>query len=307
MAKRTGRNSIRLIKPFGVIIIIVAIKKITTMKTIQLFTVLTVASALIFTSCRKEEKELNDTESASNNEQSESISDDALNIADNAYRLGNNGYFRTDGSLEALDILATCATITNDTVSNPKVLIIDFGTVNCLCNDGRNRRGKIIVRYTGRYFDIGTSRIMTFDNYFRNDNKIEGERTVTTEPLDAQGHANWTINAVNMKITKADGKVHTWNSNRRRTMVAGQSTLIWQDDRYEITGTADGVNARGISYTAVITEPLYRSLSCRWIDQGKVEITPQGKRTRTIDFGDGSCDNQATISIGNRTRNITLH
>lgn len=263
-------------------------------------------SIVILSSCKKDRDDLNDTTVASDNEQNESFSNDVMNIADNAAKTGSAGY-RTSEEQEVYEVLSTCATVTHDTISNPKVLTIDFGSSNCLCADGRNRRGKIIVTYTGRYFEIGAIKTMNFDNFYRNDNKLEGTRTITNNGLDAQGRMNWTINAQNMKITKSNGKVHTWNSVRTRTLLAGNDTKTWTDDVYEITGSATGVNANGINYTANITKPLHRAMNCRWIDSGTIEITPEGRAVRTVDFGSGNCDDQATVSVRKKTRNITLN
>jgi len=262
---------------------------------------------MVFVSaCRKDRDDLNDTTVASDNEQSETFSNDVMNIADNAAKSGSAG-FRTSSQEELFEAFSQCTTITHDTVANPRSLVIDFGTVNCLCGDGRNRRGKILVTYTGKYFETGAVKTMVFDNFYRNDNKIEGTRTITNNGLDDKGRMNWTINAQNMKITKANGNVHTCNSIRTRTLLAGNDTKTWTDDVYEITGSANGVNAKGFNYTANIATPLHRAMSCRWIDSGTIEITPEGKATRTIDFGSGNCDDQANVSVKKRTRNITLN
>ena len=277
------------------------------MKTLKkLIPALLVLSIAFVSACRKDRDDLDDTTVASDNEQSETFSNDVMNIADNAAKTGSAG-FRTSADNAIYEGLSQCASVTHDTVSNPKMLTIDFGTVNCLCADGRNRRGKIIVTYTGRYFETGAVKTMNFDNFYRNDNKLEGTRTITNNGLDNQGRMNWTINAQNMKITKSNGKVHTWNSVRTRTMIAGYDTQIWTDDVYEITGSASGINANGLNYTANITKALHRAMNCRWIDSGTIEITPEGKNTRTVDFGNGTCDDQATVSVKKRTRNITLN
>jgi hypothetical protein len=277
------------------------------MKTIKnIVPALLILSAVFISSCKKDRDDLNDTTVASDNEQSETFSNDVMNIADNAAKTGESG-FRTSEAQEVYEGLSQCATVTHDSLSNPKMLTIDFGTSNCLCADGRNRRGKIIVSYTGRYFEVGSVKTMNFDNFYRNDNKLEGTRVITNNGKDAQGRMNWTINAQNMKISKSNGKVHTWNSQRTRTMLAGNDTKTWTDDVYEITGSASGVNANGVNYTANITKPLHRALSCRWIDSGTIEISPEGRATRSVDFGNGNCDDQATVSVRKKTRNITLN
>ena len=278
------------------------------MKTIKMAGLILLAGMLSLSSCRRDRFEWKDTQTASDNEQAEGIADEAVNISDNAAR-GFNNVARLSGSEGMLEAMSGCATVTKDTVSNPQVITIDFGPTNCLCNDGRYRRGKIITTYTGgRYFDIGSVKTVTFDNFYRNDNKVEGTRTITNNGSNAAGQPYWTITAQNMKITRPDGTFHTWNSTRTRTMISGQSTQqSWTDDEYSITGTASGVNKAGKAYTATITTPLHRLLSCRWIDSGIVEIVPEDGPTRTLDYGSGACDNILTVSVGSRTRTIEMN
>jgi hypothetical protein len=61
---------------------------------------------------------------------------DALNIADEASTL------QTGDNLGSYKTASNCATVTHDTNTMPRTITIDFGAANCLCNDGRNRRGK---------------------------------------------------------------------------------------------------------------------------------------------------------------------
>jgi hypothetical protein len=288
------------------------------MKTLKISSTLLIALmvfiALTMPSCKKEDvTETVDTEiaTANDSEESESVSDEVGNITDAAYK-GNSIVGRNSAPEEQLDILSNCATITNDTVSNPHILTIDFGTTNCLCNDGKYRRGQIIVSYSGSYFAQGSIKTTTFNNYFRNDNKLEGTRTVTNLGANADGNMAWSVSAVNMKLTRVNGNIHTWNSERVRTMIAGQNTSVWSDDQYTITGSGNGVNANGVSYTANIATPLHRALSCHWIDSGVIAFTKNNGATRTINFGTGTCDDQAVVTVtkanGNTsTRNITLH
>lgn len=270
---------------------------------LALFTIIAIT-----TSCNKEgTDDAADSEltTAGNSEQGESVSDEAGNIADAAYK-GTSLFGKYSSETSSLDALGNCATITADTIASPHTLVIDFGTTNCTGNDGRTRRGKIMVTYTGKYFEAGSVKTMTFDNFYRNDNKVEGTRTITNLGLNASGHPNWSVVATNMKITKSDGNTHTWNSTRNREMVAGFDTEAYLDDAYLITGSANGTNVKGRTYTANITTPLHRSLSCRCIDSGIIEFTRSNGAARTIDFGNGTCDNEAVVTLtGKRGRTIT--
>jgi hypothetical protein len=98
----------------------------------------------------------------------------------------------------------------------------------------------------------------------------------------------------------------TWNSERTTSLVEGAGDLDFQNNVYETSGTASGINLNGLAYDAEISVPLRIEADCAHITQGVWSLTPEDKATRTIDYGDGTCDNKATFSLGNFTKEITL-
>lgn len=268
-----------------------------------------VCSALLFSACKKDSAATDsDTESAQDNALAESSFNDVTTITDQAAYSGSVNMRvvstdREDGSLGS-----ACATVSIDTASTPHVITIDFGTTNCLCNDGRNRRGKIIASFTGRYRDAGTVIAISFNNYFVNDNQLTGTKKITNNGLNAAGNLVYTIE-VNGSVIKANGAgTATWVSTRQREWIAGSATpLVLSDDVYSITGTASGTTAKGKSYTISITKALVRKMSCRWFESGVLDVTPQGKPTRTLDYGSTGCDANATVTILGHTFPIVLN
>ncbi len=260
------------------------------------------ANTVLMISCNREKgnSKDNDTEMSKDNSLAEFTYNDALNIADEASNVNsgdNLGNYKT---------ASNCATVTKDTTANPRTITVDFGPTNCLCNDGRYRRGKVLVTYTGKYRDAGSVHTIGFDNYFVNDNKIMGSKTVTNMGFNASNQSYFSV-VVNGKIIKANTTDSiVWSSNRTRTWIQGESTPTWTDDIYEITGNGSGQNKNG-SFTMNIIQPLVKDLSCTWFTSGKVELQPSGKLLRTIDYGNGSCDNSATVLINGNTYTITLN
>ena len=279
------------------------------MKTKHAFKYLMVAATvgILFTSCRKNKDDVKDgdTSAASDNALAEGTYNDVNNISDEAANGTLTSYMGTYSSEEKA-YLSTCATVTNDTTVTPHMLTIDFGTVNCLCNDGRNRRGKINVSYSGHYRDSASVHTITFTNYYVNDNKVMGTKTVTNNGHNAAGHLTFSI-SVNGSIIKTDGKTITWTSSRTREWIVGEYTPTWSDDVYLITGSASGSSSTGTSFTMSITSALRREIGCHHFVSGTFELTPSGKYTRYVDFGSGACDNQATVTINGNVYNITLN
>lgn len=202
--------------------------------------------------------------------------------------------------------LSTCATVSMDTLSNPRVLTVDYGNTNCLCNDGKYRRGKILVTYGGRYKDSGYAHVISFNNFFVNDNEMIGTKTVTNMGKNSQGQVYYNV-SINGGVNLASGNgTLSWISNRVRTWVTGYSSPDLMDDAYQLTGSATITRANGRVINANITSPLQIARVCQWIKAGKVEITPQSGVTRYVDFGNGSCDDQATVTVNGNAFQVTL-
>lgn len=201
--------------------------------------------------------------------------------------------------------MGPCVTVTIDTIGFPFTTTIDFGEVNCLCHDGKYRRGKILVEHTGPYWAPGTVVTTTFDNYFVNDNQLLGTKVVTNAGLNSQNNMTWTIE-VDGQVIKADGGVVTWVGERMREWVEGAGTPMRWDNVYHITGTHTIVASNGNTMTATITQALEVALNCHWIRSGVVEFEHSVFPLMILDYGDGNCDNQATVTINGISYDITL-
>ncbi len=262
-------------------------------------------SILALSSCRKDELFTAEIlQTASNNSMAELYDNDVQNMVDEVAVSGSLQTYKMD---EEATLLSSCATVSRDTVSFPRMVTIDFGTVNCTGNDGRMRRGKIIATYTGAYRDAGTVVSITYDNYFVNDAQVSGSRTVTNTGTDSLGFPQFDVQAsIQIDLPNGGGTISR-NSSRTRSWIAGSATSIRTDDVYSITGTATGINASGNAYTVLVIEPLIRNLACRrHFTQGIMQIDVAGRPSRRLDYGNGSCDDQALLTVNGRTRTINL-
>ena len=275
------------------------------------FVALLFFSLSLVTSCKKDSMNSSNPSTSSEDvnanadrfQESEGISSDVDVIADQATEMHGID-MRLNSAADAFGILS-CATDSNDTINH--VMVIDFGT-GCTGHNGHVRSGQIIIHYNGsNYFTPGFQRIITFNNYYIDNRHVEGTRTITNDGFDADNHLKWTIHAQDMRITRPNGTYHEWNSDRVRLMLAGDSTLTDpSDDIYSITGEHTVTNAAGKTRTSTIIEALEKKVICENIDKGKVKI--QGPNHYAIlDYGDGTCDKIATISIdGKDPRTILL-
>jgi len=278
----------------------------------SLLTFSLIAFAIGIIGCKKDSKEEvdYDTQSSVDNAQVENIMNEMNEIADQAVEDGALSTHRFgSGSTGLLNFCGTI-TLTVDSTDSSGTATIDFGTHYCQGIDTKFRKGIISVSFTGPYREAGTVITITATNYFVGYDstyatKVNGQRTVTNNGTNGNGNLTYSIQA-NATLTNYLNEQLTWNSTRTREWVQGESTSTWFDDEYLITGSANGKSFGGVNYSAAIGTALHVKLSCRWITEGTVTLTPENKEPRILDYGDGSCNNDATVTIKDKTYNITL-
>jgi len=261
--------------------------------------------------CKKEKDEVDsDTQSSQDNAQVENIMNEINEIADQAVLDGDITTHR-DG-IGSNSVFTSCAAIlvTIDTANGSGTASIDFGPHFCQGHDTKYRKGLISVSFTGPYRDPGTVITITATNYFVGYDstyatKVNGQRTVTNNGLNGNNNLNYSITA-NATLVNYLNEQLTWSSTRNREWTDGDSTSVWSDDVYLITGSASGTSFGGVNFTVTIIDPLQVELDCRWITKGSFSLTPEGKEARVLDYGTGGCDNDATVTIKDKVFNIPL-
>lgn len=185
--------------------------------------------------------------------------------------------------------------------------VVDYGSGQT-CQNGKTRKGKLTTVYapgSGRDF----TQTLTFENYSVDGRTLNGTQTVTLV-----GGATGSTNTVKTKVEKMtlttkDGKTITFSSEKTRSYDR-KGTLSPTDDEISITGSSSGTGSEGNAFTSVIKTPVLIKNSCgreaRVPVSGVVEITAAGGSTRTINYGDGTCDKTYTVTVDGKTETKTF-
>lgn len=186
----------------------------------------------------------------------------------------------------------------------PKTVTIDFGS-GCLGRDGKYRKGKIVSIFTNRMQVPGAKVSTTFVGYYVDSFHIEG--THITENTSTSNMQGLTIKVINGQITNINnGHWIKWNNTKEVLQIEGNGTAHFPlDDVYKITGGGAGSNSAGHTWATLITEPLIKKFTCRWIVKGSVRLT-KDNRQALLDYGNGNCDNLAMLYINGVGHTITL-
>lgn len=297
------------------------IKNVITMKSLS---AAVVAGILILAACTKSNDVLNSNDTQNVN--SESVSDSyanetsdmtnsvVANVTDT--KLGSARESGVIGDLSSIDIRLTGATITvvgTGGKTNPQgTITIDFGTGKT-DPKGVVRKGKIIITYSGRRWAAGSSRIISYSGYSRNNVVFDDNMTftLTNTSTDSTGTTfNFHHVLAGGKLTFPDNTtiLRTADFNVTLNFIAKTVTLSASSAAHSATGTTRA----GKEYTMDINTALVYKADCL---ATKVYIPVGGEKTITaglvkyvINYGDGTtCDNTVTITVGGKSATITVN
>jgi hypothetical protein len=200
------------------------------------------------------------------------------------------------GITSTMNVLGCSAVTVTPLQGFPKTIVIDFGSgTGCTPADGIVRSGKINVTLSDSLRKSGSVATMTFDNYYVGGFKKEG--TITWTNTSQAGIKSWERVCTGGKITAPGGRYWLHSGTQDVVQTEGASTPFnLLDDVFSTTGSATVTNSAGVSRTAEITSALEKKVICANIDEGSIKITGPNHYA-VIDYGDGTCDREASISI----------
>lgn len=275
--------------------------------------------ALIVTSCSKDNANTNTTsitaDEALVNAKLDLMNDDVSKVVEDQFDVSMaNSTAKTTQT--DLSVLPVCVTITRvpafGTVVAPGTLItktIDFGSTGCAMPNGNSLKGKIIITFT--YQPTATSHIINYEfvDFYHNNIKINGNKTCTrtmSVATAASPSHPIVVMEINMTATFPNGKTYTRIGTRTREIIEGFATPSWTDNLYQITGNWTTTFENTTVQTSTITTPLIIKMSCPNIVKGIIAFT-RNSHNATLDYGDGTCNNQAIFTVDGVPHTITLN
>ncbi len=199
-----------------------------------------------------------------------------------------------------------------------KKISLDFGMAGCVGQDGRTRKGKIIHNYTGRLFLPGSIVYTAFENYEVKRNgsqvflKIDNNSTLRQETVSVQGGQINFSRTMNARLNFVDGSAFTWQGLRNISWEYGPNLLNRFDDTWTVdtTSTSTGTNRRGTPFSVKLKNPLINLGLCmsQGIHKpvsGKLDIVSTNI-VRSINYGEGTCNNMANLTVNGVQRTILL-
>jgi hypothetical protein len=274
--------------------------------------VLAAGFAFFGTSCTSDNNVATDaslTTTATDEAQAASLSDAVVSTADTYVNtLADNGYSASTVMAVKGEVEVSVPIITvdkPDSLNFPKIITIDFGTSGYIDNRGDTLKGKVIITVSDKIWKSGASKTIKLVDFYVNGNNVKGAKSIVNNGLNAAKNPSVTV-TVSDTIIRVDKSTIIRNATRTRERIDNNGTpkLFW-DDKFSITGSTSGVNAKGVAYTVDITNPLIIYNNYQYFVKGTVTTTTQ-TRTAILDYGDGTKDRKATLTINGVTKDIVL-
>lgn len=203
--------------------------------------------------------------------------------------------------LQERDACSAPTIVPFDLTTFPKTFTSDYGA-GCTDLIGRTRSGKVTM-IIDRYWVLGSVIKANFQNYSEDGATLNGFYDIINN--STPGIVNFTFVAQNIKYTDRNGKTTAYNVRQVHNQVGGNLTLTPLDDVYEMSSTVSATLPDGMTFEFVNTTPLKKTNTCLWVQKGTGIVKMNGI-PMVLDFGNDTCDEDATLSIGGIVRNIKL-
>lgn len=193
-----------------------------------------------------------------------------------------------------------CLVTTIDSMSTPHTFTLDFGgSTGCKSINGIDYKGNIVVEYSTQDISVvGTSFTVHFHNFTADTMNFDGDLILTNEGPSPAGNpvlgmqTNWTLNFKNNQF-------ETTGANDLHVEMVENDPADDYDNRQIYSGSGSGVANDGIAFTQTITTPIATNQGvCDFPLSGVLFVQSPSLPDRTIDYGSGNCDNEATETVG---------
>jgi hypothetical protein len=206
-----------------------------------------------------------------------------------------NRYHNGSGPVVSIDTAET---------GYPVVITIDYGD-GVEFRNGRVVTGLVTIELSAQRGTDGATRTITYSDCTIDSVGING---IVVETFTGDQLTSRTVNSISaVTFVMADGTIIEREGTHTRNWMAGLDTPEERDDDViEITGSVTAQTSTGNTWARTIVEPLIRTGNCRHHVQGVVEFSQNGILLASLNFGDGTCDNLAIMTVDGETIEIEL-
>ncbi len=159
--------------------------------------------------------------------------------------------------------------------------------------DGRNRSGPIRVSPNKPVSESGAVTNLRFQNVTSSNQLTCDSINIFTRSVSAAASV-YRVVLYNGSVTQGTATVR-YAFDRELEMDAAYNV--------KLTGNAAGTNRHGKTFSVWgnAVNPVSKQYHCKYVSAGRPELSPEGFKTRVVNFGNGDCDDQAFYEVNNNT------
>lgn len=278
-----------------------------------------VAAAITLTSCHKKEtvEVDNETQSVVDNAVAEQEFMSMVPAVNNlAIKTKGTGADANRSALlpspcDSLHYISGDSTFTN--LNNPptfSMTLYSTGPGSCTpIPDGKIREGILKVRIHGRVKTPNSYMVFKLEDYKAANSDPSKKISYSCDSIIVKTISNNTVTGVRQFNVKIVGGKCVGPTNNWTTLYSTDRTITHNmvNDDISIYGTSNGTNRLNRKFTVDVpsANPLIKHKSCQFISSGILNLTPDGFKTRTVDYASGkgvdACDDDATFSVNGNT------
>ncbi len=166
----------------------------------------------------------------------------------------------------------------------------------CNFTDGKVRSGILIVTTSSDSLVKADFLVVKLRNYMAEGIAYSCDSLVLVAQSVEKSHSQFDLKINGGKSIVNGATIRFSVSGGLHVFGAGTEPAANQGSA--LTGSIIGINRGGLKFSGVISEPgIKKFRNCSYISEGFAELTPEGFKSRTIDFGDGSCDDLASFKV----------
>lgn len=167
---------------------------------------------------------------------------------------------------------------------------------NCVLNETENVNGTVTVTYA--VGEEESSFTATYQDFYVGTVKINGTRTLTFSTINEESTMVYTVTS-DMSVEMEDGSLISENGTKTMSISYGDGLAFTLSGNWTVEADEN-------TYVVETLEDLQGNASCEYITAGAMTVSKNGLEV-TVDFGNGECDNTATVIYPNgATEEITL-
>jgi len=222
-------------------------------------------------------------------------------IAERAYSQVFNIFFMvvSDSVLKTTGSNTVFGAVCTYQDTNGIVYVIDYGEYYNQCPDGKDRKGTITATLDKDFTEVGAIATLSFSEYVVDDLMLSGDNTISNSGMDVSMLQTYEHIVPAATVTFYDSVSHgnyQWGSSKMFTWAEGMGTpTFFDDDVFELSGSSNGKDLNGVSFSCLTEESLGNYFNCRWIRTGRTYISTPDLDVQNgyIDYiGEESCTNQ---------------